>query len=191
MKSTVKVKLIIALVLVVSSLGCCGRYLVYWDRHYSGRVIDKETGEPIEGAVVAADYHIRTLSPAGDVGSEICCKETFTDEQGKFRIPFMAYLKPYAIFSYLASGPAIGVFQPGYEGVYAPNIEQDAEYCGFHEGAGKELVIKIRRLRTEKELLLGEPLNGSPCREYPNYLQHYCPILNERLSDYLGSLDKN
>lgn len=54
------------------------------DGPYRGKVVELETGNPIEGAVVAARWMIEPF-----VHSERVCdaKETLTDKNGEFELP--------------------------------------------------------------------------------------------------------
>lgn len=52
---------------------------------YRGVVLDKNTGEPVEGVVVMATYYRTFISPGGDVeGAVLDAQETVTDEDGEF-----------------------------------------------------------------------------------------------------------
>lgn len=81
---------------------------------YTGKVVDKETGEPIAGAVVFIQFYTEGgLFPGGGVGHYVDAAETLTNQNGEY------YLPPLRIITF-----RIGdlwddlvysiVFKPGY-----------------------------------------------------------------------------
>lgn len=62
-------------------------YPVRYDGPYKGRVIDAETGQPIEGVVVLGEWSKGLMTPAGTVHSYYDVAETVTDKNGDFEIP--------------------------------------------------------------------------------------------------------
>jgi hypothetical protein len=66
-----------------------GGWLIFHKPAFRGKVIDTETKEPIEGAVVVAIYNTHTIigGPAGGASSVIKVKETLTDKKGEFIFP--------------------------------------------------------------------------------------------------------
>lgn len=67
---------------VISARGC-----VVWDGPYEGYVRDKETGEPISGAVVAVFWYRHTPGGMHDAVTFFGAQEDVTDEEGAFTIP--------------------------------------------------------------------------------------------------------
>jgi len=88
-------------------------YCVHSDGPYKGRVVELETGNPIEGAVVAASWSIETWINTW----QFCdARETLTDKNGEFVLPKGRCIKhPFAIMHL----PEVTVFRPGYLG-YPP-----------------------------------------------------------------------
>ncbi|MBN2568169.1 MAG: hypothetical protein JXB42_01940 [Deltaproteobacteria bacterium] len=75
-------------------------WLVFHKPAFRGKVIDAETKESIEGAVVVAVYNTHTIisGPAGGDTSVIKVKETLTDKSGEFRFPsYTRLMQPNAI----------------------------------------------------------------------------------------------
>jgi hypothetical protein len=64
-------------------------WLIFHKPAFRGKVIDTDTKEPIEGAVVVAIYKTHTIigGPAGGDSSVIKVKETLTDKKGEFIFP--------------------------------------------------------------------------------------------------------
>lgn len=89
---------------------------------YSGKIIDADTGEPLEGAVVVAKWNEETATIAGGATRLKDAKEILTDKSGEWQIigpRGMAENIFSAIFSF-ATGthftrpPTFIVFKPGY-----------------------------------------------------------------------------
>lgn len=90
--------------LLLSILSAC----VHTDGPYRGKVIELETGNPIEGAVVAAIWMIEPY-----VHSERLCdaKETLTNQNGEFELPEgRCTSHPFAEMY----KPEVVIFKPGY-----------------------------------------------------------------------------
>ncbi len=66
-----------------------GGWLIFKKPAYKGKVIDAETKEPIEGAVVVVVYQKYSLigGPGGGYSSIVKVKETLTDKKGEFLFP--------------------------------------------------------------------------------------------------------
>ncbi|MBL8520952.1 MAG: carboxypeptidase regulatory-like domain-containing protein [Betaproteobacteria bacterium] len=80
---------------------------------FEAKVVDAETGEPIEGANVLASWELReeTMHGTKFVGiPEI--RETVTDKQGRFRFPEVNVANPKRVA--LVDDPLVVIFKPGY-----------------------------------------------------------------------------
>ena len=89
------------------------------DRVYGGRVIDFETKEPIEGAVVVAYWDERMAAPAGGVTRLKEVKEILTDKNGAWRLAGPEEERgdsyySFATETYYIQHPRFIVFKPGY-----------------------------------------------------------------------------
>lgn len=74
-------------------------WLIYHKPEFKGKVINAETKEPIEGAVVIAFYKKYPIisGPAGGSASIIKIKETLTDNKGEFYFPpYTTVIQPLA-----------------------------------------------------------------------------------------------
>ncbi len=88
-------------------------WLVYHKPEFKGKVIDTETKQPIEGAVVVAIYKKHTLisGPGGGHSSIIKIKETLTDEKGEFDFPsYTTVIQPLSEEDYVE----FIIYKPGY-----------------------------------------------------------------------------
>ena len=87
---TVVLIISVTLILVTGGLPATPSYagwLVYLKPAFEGRLVDAETGGPIEGAIVAAVYLERYYTPISSDTEEIDVKETVSDKDGRFRFP--------------------------------------------------------------------------------------------------------
>lgn len=95
--------------LLISSIGCAHYYS---GGPWTGKVIDSETKQPIEGAVVAAEWY-ETFAAIPEKSDRFRgAKEVVTDSEGIFKIDKQSY------FSILPEseiqGPFIIIFKAGY-----------------------------------------------------------------------------
>jgi len=91
------------------------------EKTYSGKVIDADTKEPIEGAVVVASWREQGTSLAGAISTFKDVKENLTDKDGKWTIVGLRETcnNPIALVWQLLGGtcikdPEFIVFKPGY-----------------------------------------------------------------------------
>jgi hypothetical protein len=102
-------------------------WLVYHEPEFKGTILDVDTKQPIEGAVVVAVYKKASMGlGAGSSSSIINVRETLTDKEGNFRIS--SYTTLILPFSWQIPMSLI-VFKPGYG---------SAEVGGWHF-TGEEL----------------------------------------------------
>lgn len=111
--------LAIVIIFTTSALASSG-WLVYHEHDFRGRVIDAETKEPIEGAVVVAIYRIREYSFVQSDGAVADVKEVLTDKNGEFYIPSHTFFSIYPV----AKGETtlFIVYKPGYAAVSELNL---------------------------------------------------------------------
>lgn len=92
-------------------------WLIYHESAFKGIVIDAETKEPIEGAVVIAKYHVNTWGPVESSTDLIDVRETLTNKKGEFFMPPLT-----RIISPLSKGDYTSflIWKPGYKPVSEP-----------------------------------------------------------------------
>lgn len=133
---------------MVLTSGCC--YPVRYDGPYKGRVVDAETGKPIEGVVVLGVWYKQIATPAGGVSSYYDAAETVTDSNGDFEILGLG-LK---IFTNVEPMDVL-IFKTGYEyiGLYPwDSFKEDAILKRKVRLDGNRVIISLRRLTaTERE----------------------------------------
>lgn len=123
-------------------------FLYHSDGPYKGKVIDLETGEPIEGAVVAGVWYLT---------HRFCdAKEAVTDNNGEFVLPKGSC---FSFWPFTEMGRAeVVVFKPGYL-AYPPLgttfEERKARMPGFtgHEFQDRQEynIIRLGKPRTRRE----------------------------------------
>lgn len=94
------------LIMVLPLCSGCASMLRY-DGPYEGKVIDAQTKQPIEGAVVHGSWDKRNLSGYGEYYDSY---EVLTDKNGEFRIPGKGLL----VLSKIES-MGLTIFKVGYE----------------------------------------------------------------------------
>jgi hypothetical protein len=99
------------LFLFISSTTTHASWLIYHKPEFKGKVVDLETNEPIEGAVVVAIYEKATHGPVDTVTSSFDAREALTDNKGEFKIPsYTTFISPIST-SYDVE---FIIFKPGY-----------------------------------------------------------------------------
>ncbi len=133
--------------ILLISLLCSGCTIVGYDGPYEGRIIDSETQQPIEGAVVFGEWTKHVPSIAGAIGSDYDYKETLSDKQGQFKLRGVGLLLLSNI-----DPPSIGLFKAGYEQPKS-SLWKDFRHKQYHpevEIKGNQLVFKLKRMTFEE-----------------------------------------
>jgi len=142
----------ISIILILTTHGWGLDFLFHSAGPYKGKVVDLETGEPIEGAVVAGVWGLEFGFTKGFCDA----KEVLTDKRGEFTLPKAWCFDPSP---FAGIGEHIIVFKPGYLG-YPPlgssPEERETRWPGFQ---GQELfkdtkqynIIKLGRPKTRWE----------------------------------------
>lgn len=139
--------LVFVLIILFSASTCSAGWVVFHKPEYRGRLIDAETKEPIEGAVVVAMYQKYPIisGPGGGSSEIIHIKEALTDEKGEFVIPsYWTLMGPNAT-EYRTE---FIIYKPGYASF--PNNSRDIYPFNYFDPSflfTKKLdkVVEIRR----------------------------------------------
>lgn len=99
------------LFLAVPPMVHSGGWLIDREGPFKGRVVDAETKEPIEGAVIVAQYRVRTLYPIGWRSDRKDIQEALTDKKGEFLIPTRTMLISPLSFG---DDTSFLIWKPGY-----------------------------------------------------------------------------
>jgi len=121
---------------------------------YHGQVVDTDTGKPIEGAVVLVEWHKKEIYSMDGGGIFHNARETLTDAEGKFSLDSSEGINWNPLT--LVQAPRIVAFYPGYR-PFTPAHPEDINIEGgglyeIAEALERGAVIKLKRLKTEKEL---------------------------------------
>lgn len=107
--------LLLMLALVGLATGCVLAPPFYWAREIRGRVVDADTGEAIEGAVVVADWKLYGGGMGhGGYRNSLRKDETLTDADGRFALPAWGPLRRPS-YEILDDAPHIVIFRRTYE----------------------------------------------------------------------------
>lgn len=171
-------KKLLGLSLLVGLLFLSGCAITHEYGPYMGKVVEKETGEPIEGAVVFMKFYSRLPTPGGPVGYYADAAETLTDEQGEFVIPSQR-IWAFRPLSSWDQQPSIIIFKPVY-GAFPrhPDTTISPEKATLGKPS-QQIVVKLPKLHSKEERLrnlgyasLDDALK-IPCEKQRVYLKLY------------------
>lgn len=123
-------------------------YPVRYDGPYKGKIIDAETGAPIEGVVVLGVWYKETPTVAGGVSSYFDASETISNKNGEFEIPGLG-LK---IFSNVTQMNVM-IFKSGYQYIDGPWESHKYEGGLMKNKAkveGDRIILPLRKLTMEE-----------------------------------------
>ncbi len=130
------IRLSIALTILLASSSCA---IYHHYGPYYGKLVDAETKQPLEGAVILADYYTWLYaSPGGPAVYFLDAQEAVSDKNGGFRIPSLNAFafRPLSTFN---SEPGITIFKPRYKCYDGQLIEDQYQ------------TIELRELKSTKE----------------------------------------
>lgn len=167
--------LIIVFVLVLSV------FTVFAGGPWKGKIIDIETKEPLEGAVVLAVWERAYRTLAGDNTYFYEAKEVLTDKEGNFEMPAYTQINLLPIISYI-SGPRFIIFKPGYlsieisldENITDKEVELTEKGKVFRLSPG---LIELPKLKTREERLKNLHI-GLMYDEVKKKAKNYMHLLN-------------
>ncbi len=160
-------KKILCLIIGLALVGCT---ISHTYGPYRGKVVDVETGAPIEGAVVFVKFNTEGgLSPGGAVSRFVDAVEALTDANGEFEIPAQK-VNAFRMFHNWDPYESVIIFKPGY-GAYPRHhgIERDLPEDDHFLPKDKYVTIKLPKLNTmeeRKENLGNIPYINAPPEKY-------------------------
>lgn len=191
--------LLIAVAVLLSIVSTCGGWPLYKKPAFRGRIIDAETKQPIEGAVVVVVYYRELLigTPAGGITSYEAVKEILTDAKGEFYFPpytgFIPFWKEdftnFIIYKpgYMAGNVPDGVDNAWLnEQFYSPDVigtvaEIRVNYKDFWKGPLG--ILELKKAKTKEERLRAMP--SGPHGYSSFHLPQFFKLINEE-SRYFG-----
>ena len=152
-------KLILYAILSVAISGCA---IYHHYGEYSGKIVDAETKQPLEGAVVLVKYYTWTWgSPGGQSSHYLDAQEAVADKKGEFKISSLNAFafRPLATFE---PEPGFTIFKPRYECYTRPMA------------ADSRVTIELRQLKTVKERIAN--LSCTPVNVPNNRMMQFLKI---------------
>ncbi|HID70428.1 MAG TPA: hypothetical protein EYP35_08220 [Desulfobacterales bacterium] len=143
--------LVIALICVLFAIGCEGVLFPLPYRSlapFEGKVVDADTKQPVEEAVVLGIYYFESYSIAGTSSHLKDGQEVMTDRNGEFKLP---RTRRWFVLNRGYPEGKLVIFKPGY-GVFPDHRKSQA--VGENKGwppPGKYIVYELPRLRTKAE----------------------------------------
>jgi len=143
---TTRLLLLFSSLILLFNAGCT--YAMRYDGTYSGKVVDADTREPLEGVVVLGTWHTVIPTVAGGVSHYYDARETMTDKNGEFSIPgmglrIMSNLEPMHFM----------VFKAGYEYIGPAlwvSLKVDMPFSKKIKWEGDKPVIPLKKLTMEE-----------------------------------------
>lgn len=154
-------KKLIGLTLMVWLLSLSGCAITNTYGPYIGKVVEKDTGEPIEGAVVFMAFYSRLPTPGGPTSHYADATEVLTNGQGQFNIPTQRIwcMRP---LQYWDPQPKVIIFKPGY-GAFPGHRGTSFSPKGNWFPARELIMVELPQLETrdERRSNLGNLWTGS------------------------------
>lgn len=136
--------LVMVITAVVLFSGCA---ITHQYGPYMGKVVDKETNEPIGGAVVFMRFYTLGLFSVSHFADAV---EVLTDQNGEFRIPAQRIFVFRPVNWWESYGSTI-IFKPGY-GAYPGHKDVSPRFKpGGSLPEGQHVTIKLPKLKTIEE----------------------------------------
>jgi len=121
---------------------------LYTAEPFSAQVVDAETGQPVAGALVVANWKLVSggLDGPRHLG-QLEVKETVTDDQGRFS--FAGFTRPNPSLGELReSDPHVLIFKGGYEaGTYYGSLDPRNHTSARRRASVDGKVLKLARLK--------------------------------------------
>ena len=138
---------------IAASLLWATLFILYnckWSDPITATVVDSETGQPIEGVVVVADWRLKGGLEGGNPVGHLALMEAVTDKAGTFHFPGWG---PRLSFSILRDWePELFFFKNGYSYLYMVNQPNSRWYSWQANSSVDGTHVKLKQFRgTPKE----------------------------------------
>jgi hypothetical protein len=126
--------------------------LTYSAKPISGTVVDADTGQPLEGVIVVAQW-VLNLAPSGTV-PRLKVLETVTDAKGSYEFPGWGPKanSRYPLTSLNFRAPDLNLYKPGYKPLFLMNEYESNESVRTSDWDGK--TIRLERFRGKDDELV-------------------------------------
>jgi len=163
-------------------------HIYYSDGPWKGTIIDAETKQTIEGAVVVAIWRKEYGGPVGPYSYFLDAREVLTDAKGNFLIPKFWKLNVLPFIRWF-DGPRFEIFKPGYTAFpgldyfekYFPQSPLRVDDDTLAEMFKKGVVVELLKLKTREERLRNIP--GLPVDHSSNKLLLYDKLIQDEEQD--------
>jgi hypothetical protein len=151
MESFMKRILLFAFQLLCASfaLSACATPLTYSAKEIRGQIVDAATGQPVEGAIVVAQWVLSHIG-SGHYGTRLHVQETVSDKDGNYVIPAWGPRPRPPLTDLIYRDPQILIFKSGYEPEGLENSKTQTDSVRVSEWDGK--VIKLKRVSSQENL---------------------------------------
>ena len=139
---------IFQLLSAVLVLSTCATPLTYSAKEIRGQIVEAETGRPIEGAVVVAQWILSHVG-SGHYGRRLHIHETITDKNGYYVIPAWGPKPRPPLTDLIYRDPQILIFKSGYEPEGLENSKLQSDSVRVSEW--DERIVKLTRTRRSLE----------------------------------------
>jgi hypothetical protein len=108
------VKRLLLLAAVLLSVPLVGCAMLYRAEAIEGWVVDAETGKPLEGVIIVANWEVKGGLEGGVPIAELQILETVTDENGRYSFPAWGPKLVPITGQLQGDSPGLMLFKPGY-----------------------------------------------------------------------------
>lgn len=143
-----KMFLILLSILLLSAAACEASWLIFHKPEFRGKIVDIETNDPIEGAIVVVIYRKEEIGIGDTVDIDIGAREALTDRNGEFAIP--SYTTVISPLSWSIPAQFI-IFKSGYYCTGPIGLEKEFSSTKEHRieiEANSNQGLKFRVLKT-------------------------------------------
>jgi len=138
-------------VMMVAALLHCGSATNAWAQTYRGKVVDAETGQPLEGAVFVIVWNKKPFIAMDGPQYFHSAKEALTDAKGEFSVDGSPGID-WNPLTYLKNDPSIAIFMPGYGPFPVGHVKEMPQDHMEKAMTGAGVVIKLPKLKTQQEM---------------------------------------
>jgi len=155
-----------------------GGWIISREGPFKGKIIDAETKEPIEGAIIVAQYHVMALYVVGWRSDLKDIREALTDSKGEFYLPTVTMLMSPTSFG---DDTSFLIWKPGYKyreswgGYFFTKEPGTIENRPTHTDKGLELkptrlgIVELTPVKTMEERLKSMPTRVGDEEYDPGY----------------------
>jgi hypothetical protein len=138
---------------------------------FEGQVVDAETKEPIEGAVVLGLYYYETYTIAGSNSHLKDGQETLTDKNGEFKLP---RTRRWFVLNRGYPEGTLEIFKPGYGTLWHKRANAVDDNKSWPT-PGKYIVYELPKLQTleERKKAHLDPYNEIPYKHRKLYFDMF------------------